>query len=993
MLDPLDYENRPYLDSLSRTRRRAFLILTLEHIVAHSWRPLSWGIFFAGLWMLGIPEFFGTTVEILISLIFMGGLLYFTRKDITTFRLPNDSKLDRAIESKTILPRGQIALIEDNLANPKKRETRSLWDEAQKNAVRTLKSLRVPSIRALITRRDPYALRFIAILFFIAGIMVSGQNWQNKIYNGMLPVSIHSLASAPSTAVTLWVTPPAYTKLENVQISGTGTYGETLNIPQGSTIKARIETRFGKYAPPKLNMGGRSYPMENLGDGYYGFETTIEQGSKLSITQSIFPRATWPYYYVIDTPPEIYVTAKLRPNDANHAQNQAQSDAPESNNQSEENPASTEPESEKKPYELIDKAQLRFSLTVKDDYSVKDLHMSMKLADFVEEKPLGDAFEETRLIISSPQTELKISPVYDLSWHTWAGLPVTFEYTVFDHISQSARLEKINLVLPEREFEHPLAKSVIAMRKQLAWQYRDSFSDISYNLETLLSAPDYFQNNPVTYLAIKTASARLKYVEDKPQDQREVAAKEVIRLLWAIAISVEDGNISLAMRELRDAQRELENAMRDPNTSEEEIERLMQNLREKMNNYFAEMQRELQKRMEDGEEFPEFSEEDFGNIISPDALSKLMEEIEQAMRDGDPEKAQELMSKLQRMMEMMDSARNAQLPKDMQVMQDGVNELQELIERQEQLLEQTEKRTAQEMRESWLERDSRREQQQDNQQQSQRNNNGSSERSMQTLQDMLKEFGMTMAPPKPTQNNDEPKQSEQQKQNRAHAKTQDNETGEKKPEIKGQSKNEENREHGNKDKKTAQNNNTDQGQTSQPQQQNDPSSKDQMQGSQTNEEAKTEQDALRYVLGQLMLDVAEHLDEIPETMGEAEQEMRQSAEQLGNNNPQGSLPHQETAIEKLKESQENLSQQFRQRMQQMVGIGSGQGRGKYDPLGRKYGKEEDNNGRTSESDVKIPDEAEKKKIEEIIKELRDRSSDRSRPREELDYFRRLLRQF
>lgn len=943
MLDPLDYENRPYLGALSKTRRRAFIVLTLERVVSHTWRPLSWVLFFCGLWMMGLPEFLGKTPAVFISISFFIGLIVFIRKDILTFKFPNDANLDRAIETKTALPRGQIALIEDNLANPKNRYTRSLWNTAQKSALHTLKALKTPNLRATLVRLDPFALRFLAILFFISGYMVSSYQWQNRIYSGLFPVTLSSITAAPSTAVTLWVEPPDYTRMDKIQITGTGTLDETLQIPEGSVIKARIQTNLGQYAHPILNMGDISIPMEDLGEGFYSTETMIQPGSKLSITQSFFPRATWPYDHIIDTPPEIYIGNKSTASEENTS---------DENGNTQDDTESKESEKEEL-FEIIEKAQIRFPLRVKDDYSVKELKMSMNIADFVEEKPLGEIANETRLIVSAPDTELKISPVYDMTWHTWAGLPVTFKYTVFDHKKQSQTLEKISIILPERNFEHPLAKSVIAMRKELAWQYRDTFNNIAYNLETLLGAPDYFQNNPVTYLAIKTASARLKYAENKKQADRTEAAKQVIKLLWAIAISVEDGNLSLAMRELRDAQRELENAMRDPNTSQDEIDRLMDNLREKMNNYFAEMQRDLQKRMENGEEFPEFSEEDFGEIISPDALSKLMEEIEQAMRDGDEQKAQELMSKLQRMMEMMDSAEGAKMPKDMEVMKKGVNELQELIERQEELLEQTERRASLDYRSDWIQKN-----QNSNAPQSRPLNKEEkdqlSERSLKTLQDMLQEFGMNTAPPTPEPEEKKPKNKEQSKQST---------------------------------------NETERDKSSDRDDKKDPAQSSQDTG--TNEQAKTEQDALRYVLGQLMLDVAEHLDDIPETMGEAEQEMRKSAEQLGKSNPEGSIPHQEEAIRKLKDSQDNLNQQFRQRMRQMVGIGSGTAGGnrKYDPLGRPYGGKEDDNGETSESDVKIPDEAEKKRIEEIIKELRDKSSDRSRPREELEYYRRLLRQF
>ena len=155
---------------------------------------------------------------------------------------------------------------------------------------------------------------------------------------------------------------------------------------------------------------------------------------------------------------------------------------------------------------------------------------------------------------------------------------------------------------------------------------------------------------------------------------------------------------------------------------------------------------------------------------------------------------------------------------------------------------------------------------------------------------------------------------------------------------------------------------------------------------------KAEQEALRYVLGQLMMDTAEHVKDIPESMGKAEQEMRGAEKTLGENDPRSAVPHQEKAVEYLKQAQDDLSQQLQKRMQQMVGIGLSGGM-RYDPLGRPFGGRGKKDGPQGEGEVKIPDEAQKKRVEEILRLLRDRSGEFQRPQEELEYYRRLLRQF
>ena len=1011
MLDPLDYENRPLISALEKKRNRAFRVLTIESSILHSWRLFFWILLFSGLWMLNLPSFFGQFASIATSIIFVFGFIYLFKKDILSFRFPDRKGLDHSIEQNSTLPQGQIALIEDRLANPKKHGTRDLWKIAQKQSLLSFKRLKAPRLKSLLSREDPSALRYIAVLLFISGFMVSGSLWKERIFAGLIPFS-PSYAVSQGKNTNIWIKPPDYTQVPQIHLSGHGSHDETLNIPEDSEIRIRLHSVFGEYFAPHLTNSGKKVKLTHMGDGLYGIETVIEPGKSLRITQAFIPRARWNYNFIKDMPPEIRSDVDLTQDEDNEVvriddvlpplpfeedQNEKQKESKEETveNQDDSEKEIAEIKDEQR-YEVLDNYQIRFPLIVKDDYGVKELRMTMNIDEMVEDRPLGETAQETRLVMSQPNTEFNITPIYNMTWHTWAGLPVTFTYEAIDHKGQIAELKEIKLILPERKFEHPMAKSLIAMRKRLAWDYKESFEEIALNLETLLSAHDYFQNDPVIYLAIRVASSRLFYNDNLSEDHRIKAAKEVINLLWYTALAVEEGDISLAMRELHDAQRALENAMRDPNASEEEIQELMDNLREKMANYFTEMQREMQKRMENGENFPTFSADDFGEIISPDTLSKMMEDIQQALREGDEQKAQELMSQLQRMMEMMDPSKGAQLPKDMQVMREGVNELQELIERQESLIEQTQEQAKNQKETDAGTGDG----------QNQRKQSTMTPRSLPTLEQMLKDFGMDTLPPTPSS----PEKQEQQKAESDENKTEDKKSGanqeqdQKQQDSEGQSQQEKMAEGNNSTQQESSQNskgggNIDElheeqdGNQNNQQQQANKDSDEPSDGSVDTTQNKAEQDALRYILGQLMMDAAEHLDEVPEKMGMAEQEMRESADDLGENNPRGSIPHQEQAVKYLKDAQESLAQQFRQRMQQMIGIGMSGAEQKYDPLGRRYSDEDDPNGRGVDSRVEVPDELQKKRVDEIIKMLRDRSGDRSRPREELEYFRRLLRQF
>ena len=902
MLDPLDYENRPYLDALARRRRAAYLALLLENIGIFCWRLFFWFLFFAGLWMLEIPQFFGMAGRVIGLLVFIGGVLYFVKNDLSRFHLPRSPQIDKRIEKESAILHGHIAALDDTIANPQKAKARQLWQYFGQQVLKTFTRLKSPRPRAMLSRKDPNALRFLALLFFISGLFVAGQDWPRRLFDGLIPLTPYTVLSS-GQSMSLWITPPDYTGKGQIYLSGNGILKKPIDIPQDSKIKLRVQSRLGGLFPPIFTMGGHSYPLKHLGDGIFGLERDIGQGDDMHVTQAIITRARWPYHFIKDTPPEIRFSygEKDEPKDKNGDKNDNDNKAKQAPADADRSQEDTSPKDDTKPpkeYEILKRAQLRFPLIVKDDYGVTNLRMHVSLDPVVEDKPLGKDFDEDKIVMSPPGAEFKLDPVYDLAGSTWAGLPVIITFTAIDHKGQTAQTPPLSMTLPERTFEHPVAKSLIVMRKKLAWAYNGDFTTISNDLDTLLSAPGFFQNNPVVFLAIQTAAVRLALVNKRPQAERTEAARGVINLLWDTAIAVEDGDLTLAMRDLRDAQKALEQAMKDPNATDDDIARLMAQLQEKMANYFAELQKEMQKRIANGEKIPQIPPDQFSTVISPETMAEMLDKLQSAMRSGNKQAAQDMLSKLQRMMDMMDPSMTTMLPPDMQMMQEGVNELQELIEKQESLLKQTTEQ-ANKQREK----------------QRPRYAPPIIKPDMQSLRDL----GMEDLPPPPTE-----------------------------------------------------------------------TQKDSAQSSVINTQGnRAEQEGLRYVLGQIMMDAAEKLDKVPENMGKAEQEMRGSETALTHNDPSGSVPHQEKAIKYLKEAQKQLSKQLAARMQMMIGF-SFNGAQRYDPLGRPYGRKK---GLDQGSDVKVPDEGQKKRVDEILRLLRRRSGEFDRPEDELEYFRRLLRQF
>ena len=355
MLDPLDFENRPFLDALSRKRRAAFMTLAVERFTLHFWRLLFWVLFFMGLWMLEFPQFFGLVGKSITTTIFLGGFIYFLRQDGRKFKLPAQNELDRRLEDESVLLQGSIGNLEDRLANPKKHATRDLWNLAQKQIVSALPLLKSPSPKALLVRKDPNALRFIAVLLFLSGLMVSGPDWRFRLWEGFMPV-VPKFSLAENKAINLWIKPPEYTGAAQIHLTGAGSPQDGLKIPQGSEIKARVYSPLGKFIAPSFRNGDQTVPMKYMGEGLYSFEGVIRRGPNLAVTQSIIPRARWDFLFVNDTPPQISITKPESKEDETKPEIKE-----------------TDPLEEKKEevppkaYDVMPSQSLRFYQTVRDD--------------------------------------------------------------------------------------------------------------------------------------------------------------------------------------------------------------------------------------------------------------------------------------------------------------------------------------------------------------------------------------------------------------------------------------------------------------------------------------------------------------------------------------------------------------------------------------------------------------------------------------------------
>ncbi len=152
----------------------------------------------------------------------------------------------------------------------------------------------------------------------------------------------------------------------------------------------------------------------------------------------------------------------------------------------------------------------------------------------------------------------------------------------------------------------------------------------------------------------------------------------VAETLWNAAMELEVGDLDDALERLRQAQERLSEAMRQ-GASDEEIAQLMQELREAMDDYMQ----QLAENAQPGEDRPDGGER---MELSMSDLEEMMRRIEELMQEGRMAEAQEMLDALQQMLENMEMTQGGeggdgpQTPGEraMEGLQDTLRDQQEL---------------------------------------------------------------------------------------------------------------------------------------------------------------------------------------------------------------------------------------------------------------------------------------------------------------------------
>lgn len=237
--------------------------------------------------------------------------------------------------------------------------------------------------------------------------------------------------------------------------------------------------------------------------------------------------------------------------------------------------------------------------------------------------------------------------VEDFSEHPWANLPVEVSLSVLDAAEQQTFSDPRAIVLPGRRFFDPLAASLIEQRRDLLWNRVNGNRAAQLLRAVRYQSGDLFRK--------ETDVLRLNRIIDRMElfasygmsdEQQEALAQE----LWALAIIIEEGDLASALERLRRAQERLEQAMRE-GASQAEIEELMRELRRATDDYLQQLSRQAQLDSENNEEMQQQGDPSQQMQLTQDDIQRMMERIQELMEQGRMAEAQQALQELQELLQ------------------------------------------------------------------------------------------------------------------------------------------------------------------------------------------------------------------------------------------------------------------------------------------------------------------------------------------------------
>ena len=532
---------------------------------------------------------------------------------------------------------------------------RALWQAQRERTLASIKRIRarLPSPRLAI--HDPWALRALVLLLLVATYVAAGDE---RLLRTEAAFDWNGILAPANVRVDAWITPPLYTGKPPVILSaankdsaaGNSADATPLPVPVGSTLIVRSSG--GSLDVTTSGGLTEAKSAEQAPQGTSERRFTVA-GDGTAHVRAPSGQPEWKFSAIPDRAPSISL--------AKDPERQA-------------------------------RGSLQLSYKLEDDYGVTEAqaHFAARPDDDLKNDvskagdPKGDMvprplFDPPQFALALPNARTRNGvgqTVKDLSENPYAGADVTLTLTAKDEAGNQAHSEPFNMRLPERLFTKPLARALIEQRRILALDANQR-EQVQTALDALMIEPEMFTPETGQYLGLHDVARQLDAAHT------DDALREVVASLWALAVTIEDGNITDVDKALRAAQDALKQAL-ERGASDEEIKKLTQDLRAALDNFLRQF---AEQQMRDNPQALARPLDPNTKVMRQQDLDNMIERMERLSRSGDKDAAKQLLNQLEAMLENLQMAQPGQPGDD--DMNQAMNELGDVIRKQQQLRDKT----------------------------------------------------------------------------------------------------------------------------------------------------------------------------------------------------------------------------------------------------------------------------------------------------------------
>ncbi|TKT70610.1 TIGR02302 family protein [Afipia massiliensis] len=522
--------------------------------------------------------------------------------------------------------------------------TQALWQEQHARTLASIKRIRAGLPSPRLALHDPWALRALVVVLLVATYVAAGSDRFARV---VAAFDWNGAFSAANVRVDAWVTPPPYTSRPPIILSASTNKDAPpsgagpVSVPAGSTLIVRSS---GSRLDVAASGGVTETPVAgNAPQGTNERNFTIT-GDGIAHVRSPSGQPQWTFKAMPDRAPSISL--------AKDPERQA-------------------------------KGALLLSYKLEDDYGVTEAHAQFAPRAAKEDGAREDSakaqplFDPPSITLGLPNVRTRNGvgqTVKDLSENPYAGADVTLTLTAKDEAGNEGRSEPFDMRLPERLFVKPLARALIEQRRNLALDANQK-PLVLIALEALMIAPEAFTPELGHYLGLRSVANRLNRAKTRD------AMRETVDSLWALAIAIEDGNITDVDKALRAAQDALKEAL-ERGASDEEIKKLTDNLRAALDNFM----RQLAEQLRNNPQQLARPLDPNTKVMRQQDLKNMIDRMERLSRSGDKDAARALLDQMQQMLENLQMAQPGQGDGEME---QALNELGDMIRKQQQLRDKT----------------------------------------------------------------------------------------------------------------------------------------------------------------------------------------------------------------------------------------------------------------------------------------------------------------